>query len=38
MKYKTGIMLLAVIAVTLFSTSMALSQSGETTEATFYVH
>ena len=38
MKYKTGLMLLAVITATLFSTTMALSQSGETTETTFYVH
>ena len=38
MKYKTTLVLVALMTVSLFSTSPALSQTESTSEATFYVH
>jgi len=38
MKKTTTLLLLALMAATLFSTSPALSQTETTSEATFYVH
>jgi hypothetical protein len=38
MKHKTTLLLIVLLAATLFSAPTALSQSENTSEATFYVH
>ena len=38
MKHNIALLLLALVAVTVFSTSAALAQTENTAEATFYVH
>jgi len=38
MKYKTTLVLVTLMALSLFSTSPALSQTETTSETTFYVH